>query len=434
MFGFLFSPARKMRQNAANWLELADKVYHYRRDLLPASELAELQAQTAGLQRLVKERADTMKLKLGIESLEHVLRRTGGTHYPKSSVTENVEFFLVAAIVILGFRTYFLQPFKIPTNSMWPSYYGMTAENLPPGTEAPGPAASVVRFLAFGAQRREAVAPQGGDISADFLMSGQMAYKMRAARKWFILPTVVREYTFYVGGTSVALTVPEDFHDFDRVLQETFFKDNKTFIEYVNQLGRSGKLTERSVIQVNGAGESARVVRIPLPRTAKSGETILRFDVLTGDQLFVDRMTYHFMRPTVGQGFVFRTGEIHSEYMVDRSGNQLEQYYIKRLVGVPGDTLEIKDYTLYRNGQPITGSTAFDKNAKRADNYVGYRNELSLAAGKTMTVPPDSFLALGDNSANSQDGRYWGYVPAKEAIGRPLFIYYPFTKRWGPAR
>jgi signal peptidase I len=57
-----------------------------------------------------------------------------------------------------------------------------------------------------------------------------------------------------------------------------------------------------------------------------------------------------------------------------------------------------------------------------------------LEAGETLTVPENDFFALGDNSYNSADGRYWGFVPAKDAIGRPLFIYYPFTKRWGPAR
>jgi len=77
---------------------------------------------------------------------------------------------------------------------------------------------------------------------------------------------------------------------------------------------------------------------------------------------------------------------------------------------------------------------AFENNARQADSYVGYRNYRDLAEGRTMTVPPESYLALGDNSANSEDGRSWGYVPAKEAVGRPLFIYYPFTKRWGPAR
>jgi signal peptidase I len=171
---------------------------------------------------------------------------------------------------------------------------------------------------------------------------------------------------------------------------------------------------------------TGRVRFLKTGRQIKAGERALAFDILTGDQLFVDRMSYHFTRPSVGQGFVFRTRQI--------TGIGQDQYYIKRLVGVPGDELEIHNYGLYRNGVPITGADAFAANAARSGNYVGYRNELGLAKGRTMKVPSESFLALGDNSANSQDGRYWGYVPAKDAIGRPLFIYYPFTKHWGPAR
>jgi signal peptidase I len=49
-------------------------------------------------------------------------------------------------------------------------------------------------------------------------------------------------------------------------------------------------------------------------------------------------------------------------------------------------------------------------------------------------VPEDKYFALGDNSGNSQDGRYWDFVPAKDVVGRPVFVYYPFTSRWGPAR
>jgi signal peptidase I len=155
----------------------------------------------------------------------------------------------------------------------------------------------------------------------------------------------------------------------------------------------------------------------------------MAFDILTGDQLFVDRMSYHFVRPSVGSGFVFRTGNIPG--IANTYG---DQYYIKRLVGVPGDTLEIKNYTLYRNGAPITGADAFAKNAKQEDNYVGYRNEGLLAANAKLTLKPNEFFAMGDNSANSADGRYWGTVPAKDVVGRPILVYYPFTRHWGPAR
>ena len=90
---------------------------------------------------LIKERAGAEKLKLGIERLEDVLRKTGGAHYPKTALVENVEFFLVAAIVILGIRTYFVQPFKIPTNSMWPTYNGMTSEVFKSKADEPNVAA-----------------------------------------------------------------------------------------------------------------------------------------------------------------------------------------------------------------------------------------------------------------------------------------------------
>ena len=101
----------------------------------------------------LKEKADASKLKMSVESLEGILRDTGGRIYPVSSITENVEFFLVAAIVILGLRAYFVQPFKIPTNSMWPTYYGMTSEVFQSGQE-PGLARKVAR-LATLARRLE---------------------------------------------------------------------------------------------------------------------------------------------------------------------------------------------------------------------------------------------------------------------------------------
>jgi signal peptidase I len=150
MFGLFASQDRKMRENAANWLEVAEKVWHFRRDQLTYLELAELRQCTEQVRRQVKEKVAAEKLKLGIEALEDVLRRLGGAIYPKSSLVENVEFFLVAAIVILGIRTYFVQPFKIPTNSMWPTYNGMTPEvfakpartNPPPASRRSAPRCS----------------------------------------------------------------------------------------------------------------------------------------------------------------------------------------------------------------------------------------------------------------------------------------------------
>ena len=402
-----------MRTSAGHWLEMAVRVYDYRRDQLSAAELGELTQKTEGLRRQLREGDDASKLKLGIEALEDVLRRTGGAIYPKSSLVENVEFFLVAAIVILGIRTYFVQPFKIPTNSMWQSYNGMTGEVFKSTAEEPGYVAQGFRFLAQLATPQRIDAPAEGEVMIMFDSYRRgAAFRDVPGRKWLVQPTLLREYQLVIGGANVPVRVPADF-DLDRVLLNAYFDGAESY----------------------PASRSPNGGRVGLLRTGKfvqSGERALAFDILTGDQLFVDRFSYHFVPPRVGQGFVFRTGRL-TELHGMMPGSSTDQYYIKRIVGEPGDELEIRDFTLLRNGAPITGSEAFAKSALRADRYAGYRNEGRMQPGSVMNVPARSYAAFGDNSASSLDSRYWGFIPDKDVVGKPLFIYYPFTTRWGPA-
>lgn len=424
-----------MRDHAANWLEVAERVFNFRRDQLSDAQRQLLADTVAELKALLKAKADTAKLKRGIEALEGVLQKTGGRQYPANSIVENVEFFLVAAIVILGLRAYFIQPFKIPTNSMWPTYYGMTHEIFKPGEE-PSLLQSAGRFLALGASRYEVIAPADGDLKVPVLNNLRIAYTLKRDRMFWVIPTTVREYTFLVDGTPTRIVVPADF-DLEKVLEEKFAgKGENLSANLRNLFGETGTNPETSMINISAGGPSSseRVFWLPLAKNVKQGEKVISFDILTGDLLFVDRISYNFFPPKVGQGFVFKTENINSNYMQDYAGNQTKQYYIKRLVGAPGDTLAVNDAMLIRNDQPIEGAAAFAQNAQRAGKYAGYSNVGFLSEGKTLTVEPRSYFAMGDNSRNSLDSRYWGFVPEKDVVGKPLFIYYPLTKRWGPAQ
>ncbi|MBP7141917.1 MAG: signal peptidase I [Opitutaceae bacterium] len=448
MFGLFASQEKKLRTLAGNWLELADKVYNFRRDVMEPSEVAELQAKAAGVRALLKEKkGDASRLKLSLETLEETLRRYGGRIYPKSSFVENVEFFLVAAIVILGIRSYFIQPFKIPTNSMWPSYYGMTPEVFRTTADEPNVAQRAFRFLMLGARARRIDAPASGEIEFTYGGGegrGIISNRIVNGRSWLVLPTKLKEYTLFVDGVPVSFTVPLDF-DFDWALREAFFPGESSLESALEKLNARGQSQIRTV---SIAGRSQNLRFFKTGKVVQTGDRILSFDILTGDQLFVDRMSYHFIQPPIGSGFVFRTGNIPG--INDTHG---DQYYIKRLVGGPGDVIEIREGSLgksdvatggraadtragilLRNGQPIEGARAFQKNNERDGLYAGYIPYGELALGRQLTVPKDSFFALGDNSRNSLDGRYWGFVPARDVVGRPLWIYYPFTKRWGPAR
>lgn len=327
---------------------------------------------------------------------------------------------------------YFVQPFSIPTNSMWPSYNGMTPEVFASKADEPNAAVRALRLAAMGARPRTLDAPIDGEVLIPLpnhrQTRGIVRYREVPGRSWFIFPSPQREYSLWVGDRMVTTQVPMDF-DFDWVIRDAFFPGKQTLDEALGAKIHEGHYVDKDVTTPAGI-ERVRFIRTG--RMAKAGERVLSFDILTGDKLFVDRISYHFVKPQVGDGFVFRTDHIESPYM-QSGGRQLEQYYIKRLAGTPGDVLEIREPVLYRNGAPITGSKAYNRNATREGNYPGYQARGLLAEGQTFTVPPDSYVALGDNSANSQDSRYWGTVPAKDVVGRPLFIYYPFTKRWGPA-
>jgi signal peptidase I len=387
-----------------------------------------LQSRMGELRGLVKERAGPEKLKLGIERLEDVLRRTGGAIYPKTALIENVEFFLVAAIVILGIRTYFVQPFKIPTNSMWPTYNGMTPQVYKARADEPSAPMVAARLAAFGAWPHRVDAPASGEILVPIggEARGIVNCRVVSGRSWLVIPTQLREYTLIVGGREAKIRVPMDF-DFDWAIYEAFFARNTPYSTqaFVTEIQRKLNAREYEEREVNG--QLLRCIRTG--KQVRAGERAFSFDEMTGDQLFVDRMSYHFVRPSVGSGFVFRTGNIP-----DIARQAGDQYYIKRLVGVPGDKLEIKGPMLYRNGAAIAGSSAFEANAKQTGKYSGYVALGNLAPGKTVSVPEQKYFALGDNSGNSQDGRYWDFVPAKDVVGRPIFVYYPFTSRWGPAR
>jgi signal peptidase I len=433
VFGFFTSQEKKIRASAVQWLELAEKVFNYRRDQLTATESAELQKRTEDLRGKIKQRAETGKIKLSVEALEPVLLRTGGKVYPKSELTEWVEFFLVASIVLIGIRTYFVSPFQIPTNSMWPSYFGMTPEVYRTPGENPGLFGKAFNFLTLGAVHHDVIAPQSGAVALDYYNNEKYGiaplYTKKRGRKWLVFPTDLCEYTFYVNDAPVTVDVPEDFNnEFQRMLVTVFF--NGDLNAYFRHLQDESTRAEQVVDQIDPE-HAVRALRISLGPTVQAGRPLLSFDIRAGDMLFVDRFSYHFVRPQVGSGFVFRTDLIAG---LQDGSPEADSYFIKRLVGVPGDTLEIRQPVLYRNGQPIKGAAAFGKEFKQIDGYPGYRNVGSLSLGQTVTVTPGNYFACGDNSSDSKDSRYWGFVPAAAVVGRPLFVYYPFTRRWGPPK
>lgn len=95
--------------------------------------------------------------------------------------------------------------------------------------------------------------------------------------------------------------------------------------------------------------------------------------------------------------------------------------YIKRVVGLPGDTIMVKDGNVYVNGQ------LYDESSYLKPDVKTYGGQF-LTDGTTVTVPSDNYFVMGDNRHESSDSRDWGFVPAGNIIGKSFFVYWPLTE------
>lgn len=403
MFSF-FLP--KHVKHGLQFAKDARKILDYKRDLWSEATVAEFQREIDQLEAACKER-DAKK----IEEIAQTLNAICMANLPKMedpAWRENCEVFLVAIVVALAVRTFFLQPFTIPTGSMQPTLNGILGHQT---TEEP---------------------PNG----------------------------LVRLWDMLIRGRSWINVVAEDDESIAQVREVSwlyFF----TYTRVDTDKGHTYWIhaPERTMTDREGA------FRLSSVRSYHRGEPIARGYVDTGDHVFVDKMSYQFRQPKRGDVFVFNTQNLptidrrRSTYNFEPNDpNEFDwpllasvadqwhthvnmaapsQFYIKRIAGTPGDEMRIDTPRLFVNGKLAEGHP-FERVMAGQDGYQGYvfgdgnfMAPILRAADSPFLIPPKHYLALGDNSYHSSDSRDWGPVPQQNIMGRGLFVYWPFGPHWG---
>jgi signal peptidase I len=206
-----------------------------------------------------------------------------------------------------------------------------------------------------------------------------------------------------------------------------------TRVELVGQ--RKGYIVDCPIDALRGAGERQGLLRTMGP--CKAGDVVARGYYDTGDHVFVDKMTYNFRKPRSGEVFVFNTQRIPTRENKAQGMKGPSQFYIKRLAGLPGDTLQIRPPELFINGKRAAG-LGFERVMAAQGEYHGYSNMVSMnlltSPDSSVTLDSRNYFALGDNSYHSSDSRDWGPVPQQNIMGRGVFVYWPFTRHFGLIR
>ncbi len=135
-----------------------------------------------------------------------------------------------------------------------------------------------------------------------------------------------------------------------------------------------------------------------------------------GDRLFVCKFSYGIHIPFVAKE-LFSTGEPRrGDIIVFPFPDDPGVDYIKRVIGIPGDVLEVRNKQLYRNGEPV--QEAYIQNTDPRVENSGRDNMLP------RTVPPGKVFVMGDNRDHSQDSRAWGFVDKDTIQGRAVFLFW----------
>jgi len=161
----------------------------------------------------------------------------------------------------------------------------------------------------------------------------------------------------------------------------------------------------------------ALVIRAFIVQAFKIPTGSMRMTLVEGDLILVNKFIYGAKIPFTSFYLPALRPPKRGDVIVFIYPEDKSKDFIKRLVGLPGDRIEIKGGIIYINDKPAQ---------EEIFNQIYYynRGQLALPEDK-MIVPADNYFVLGDNSATSKDSRYWGFVPKNNLLGKAMVIYWP---------
>ena len=149
--------------------------------------------------------------------------------------------------------------------------------------------------------------------------------------------------------------------------------------------------------------------------------------IMVGDHFFLDKLGFPSNYPEVVRPYLPARSIEHGDIIAFRAPDGGNIPFVKRVIGVPGDVIEIRDKIVWANGVALEEPYKIyvDEELYTRDPWIPEQIRIRDNYGP-VDVPEGSYFAMGDNRDNSNDSRYWGFVPHEDVIGKPLFVYWSY--------
>lgn len=360
---------RRIRKNADEILKASRHFRNMRGDLMSEEDLLRLESFEADLETALQG-CDLAEIQEAAEKLESRLNKLA-PYVSSPAFRENLEVIVVAVVVAMGFRSYFIQPFKIPTGSMQPTLNG-------------------IRYIASTAEDGPTLLDRQPLRFFKWLITGDTYVEYRANSSGIMMPlydpnTSGEKGYVRIGSSRQKLPAPH------------YASLKKNFGEYVEK-----------------------------------GELLWEGTRKAGDHVFVDRVSWNFRQPHRKEVSVFITTGIQGlpqnihyiKRMVAVPGDYVSIREGKLCIDrVPVEDPRSDSMHRYPDAKFHPYSVTRQGWGQGKSALMFTQDTFPLSAGQ--------YFMLGDNAASSQDSRYWGAAPQENLVGPAWIVYWPFTKHWG---
>jgi signal peptidase I len=149
--------------------------------------------------------------------------------------------------------------------------------------------------------------------------------------------------------------------------------------------------------------------------------------IMVGDHFFLDKLAFPANYPETVRAWLPEREIQRGDVVAFRAPDQGEIPFVKRVIGLPGETIEVRDKIVWINGVRLVEPYKIhvDEELYTADPWTPEQLRIRDNFGP-VEVPEGAYFAMGDNRDNSNDSRYWGFVSEEDMIGKPMFVYWSY--------
>ena len=178
----------------------------------------------------------------------------------------------------------------------------------------------------------------------------------------------------------------------------------------------------------------AMIIRTFVIQTFKIPSGSMMNTLFPGDFLFVNKFIYGTRIPFSDKKILVLRNPQRGDIIVFKYPVDHKRNFIKRCIGLPGETIEIKNKKVYVNGKPLVEEYAVFRDSRiYSDDVYLSDDERKRDNYGPVIVPDNAYFMMGDNRDNSLDSRFWGFLPEKDIRGKALVLYWP-PRRIGPIK